>query len=388
MFRGGQIDLRTHDVWLKVNGRVVQLRDALELRRLPAGDQTIVVTPSGSTPPVATAFTSDGELQPGYLRKVTSAARALGSGHLDTPLGDLEVQQRRKFVDRQINRLAASSGVSNDQRMALTNKFRSTVSDLALTRGTDAVNAAVEAMISSTSVGSVQAAVRKLSELPTLADLAGAQPSFGMARPVGVGEATPALAALAVQAGQPPALPLKVNLAAMTSVSGHAIARWLERVDGVIDDEIVEQTRRSFPQLMGRDTSPLDVLVKTCKDRGLDANRLDAVRSILATLVSGTGENAPIVTSRPVAKFGAENDRFHVDVVYAGRSLELTLRADKVVTLPNGQKHVQVQVTTVLDRAHTMTARDMFVDPNVTAELRAEWSERTQIRLVTVIGKI
>ena len=385
-YKGGQVDFATHSVWIMRDGAIVRLTNALALNKI--GDEVVIVVTEGERPG-ASDFTSLQPLPSGISRHVTSAAHALGRGHLDRPVTPDDRQERGRYVERQLNRLYGATGGSQKNRETRTAPLRTKFIDLAERVGTDRLTREIDTLIRGGHVDNLASAMRALEQLPTLADLAGAPVAYGPPRPVGGTGRHPLLDKLPTTAGTKLGVRLAIDLSIDGSVTTHAICRWLERVDRDIDRPLVgtlrdiisarRPTRETELALRGR-------LLAAFDERNLHNRRVKEVRAAIAALVTADGDAAPVVGGRTVGRYNVVQDRFIVDVPYGDRTLELTLgvRGDKATTDSNGTPVIAVSVLTVLD--HGYDDPDVWADDQALPPVQQKmWADQLQKTLLNAM---
>jgi len=387
MYRGGQINLATHVVWVSTPHGAVRINDALKLSRFD-GEVTILIAPltdeSALAQPSAVNFTNP---PTGWLSRRTSYQRATGSGHMDLPLTPTERAERINQVQKSANRLA-SSARDPKRRAELAAGFAYKLTDLFTTHGTDRINDALSDLAST--CDSPQAVMRALRELPSLADLAGAPASVvGPAHPP---RATAALVALQPVPGNHPAPNITVEFSDPRSIHPHALARWLERVEGRIDPELIDATRslltsRSSRAAAQAASEKLDIMLA---ERGLNATFLKDVRlKIVEALSDGPRrtEPRPVFSQRRVHDYGGENDRALLSVSHIGTTLEFTVRARSTNRSPAGKITVALEVISMWPVATALEHPDPWVDKSIAPEYQEQWSLALQERLISAISR-
>ena len=390
MYKGGQADFSTHAVWALVGTRVLRITDAVAVRRISASDVTVIINPlneTTATAPSAESFTAS-SLPEGWLKRITSADRVLGSGHLDTPIGESEKKERSNLIKKTANRLAFAALKDPSRRTELAATISRDLGQLFLTRGTDAVNAHIAA----NSDLAPLALIRSLMEQPSLADLAGA-PSSSTVRSTQI-RPTEALAAIDPIAGNVPARHVVVQPSDPRSVHPHAVARWLQRVAGVIDDELVDATRTLLKSSASRAAAQEASahLNRLLTERGINADTIKAARLAISQALSDPMSRAlddparPVFSDRRAHGLAAENDRALLRANVAGTQIEFSVRAASLGRSHAGREVVTLEVITMWEVAPSLLRADPWVDESIPAEHRERWAAATQDRLISIIS--
>lgn len=370
MCKGGMIDLHERSAWVLIGSsghkQARRVTDATLLQHLGSDDITIIDAPMGIT--VEETYFNADILPEGVRRRVTSAARSMGTDHLDRPLGKEETIARSKIITKTLNRITQTSGGGDSRRKEMIERYGRELDFLMTTRGADDICSAVNSILFENPKITPAAVMRSLSTLPTMSDRLGVvskTASFtSSGRDIAPARPTRALAALGFTSGAVPAALITADLSDPRSISSHAALRFLERIEGVITPEVVEASRnvlRATHTRVGVEEARRR-LTEVTAAVGLDIDRLNRARSVIASLVSDPkgstldSPGRPVIGGRPSHNPGAESDRVILAVEYEGRHLEMIVRATRVTTENGKSPRVAVEVITLWEPASVLAS--------------------------------
>ena len=379
-FKGGQVDLEKYSVWGFIDGKITKINDCLQLKNTVDDIEVDILPHEIKTIEQYKNYPNDKK-----VKRVTNRKRALGSNHLDTPLGEEEINERKMLIESWSEAIVNKTVTNHSSRGMVKENLIKVLTERFLHCGTDLTLKHLKE--NTHKATSLPALIRSIEMIPTLAERAGAPSPKGVRSRLD--RISQHLQALGPVDGEKPKVTLKIDINDPRSVHPHALARYMERVDDRVDEDIILLTKGLIRSRNSREESAKarSALVHALGARGIDNKYINEVVHKISLSLADPHNKPTFSTSRPHI-VGNQHDRAVLIQNIEGVDYEILVRASDSKKLSTDSTVVTLEVITLWPISQISQRKDVWIDDTVPLEYRNEWSLKLQEKLIELARTI
>lgn len=354
MYAGGMVDIRSNYVYYvdRSANKVSRVTNTLEFRHTTTeAEFDIIISPT----PLEITVAEFEESSKG--KKSVNRLRVTGTEHVDKPLTAKEKAIRKATVDRVLKR---ASSVFNVEEEFLSSQYKDKINDIMDRIGSEVFYREFSNLVNENRVKNFSNIIAFLNNSESL-DSKAIKIANNFAKNNNKSEI---IAKMKIVPGEPVTYNLEVDWSKQDSISDHAYVRWLERVEGVLNNDLFNKALVASlvsPFVKTGSTSRAaelyDDFFDKCSALGLDRGKGAEIRSSITEHLSNPSLK---FSSRRSTTSSSIIDRFNALVEVGEKIYEFTLFPYEIRTLPGGKQSVKVKVLSVLDRNYSKTTGDVL----------------------------
>lgn len=355
MYAGGMADLISNCVYfIDKEQAVTRLTNTLQLKHLGNLEGLNVIVSSSTLELTVEEFNNTNN-----NKKYVSIQKVFGADHSDKPITTKEKEIREMVTSKLYARAKTyfkyEDSYFTPELMSKTERLMDQV-------GAENFYRSFAELTNNNKAKSYSNILAYVEAMPTLSEKANSLANQYNKQ----NNKTAILAELNVTAHQPLGYKIQIDYALNDAIADHAYARWLERIDGVVDRDLVEKAILSAMSA-GRSNnikSYKEDFEEKCSRLGIDQNRGKNIRQKISELLSNSELK---FSARSANTESSTVDRFNASLTVGNQLLEFTLFPYQIKKRENQEPVLMVKVLSVLDRNHNATLEDTFTVGSVTA---------------------
>jgi hypothetical protein len=348
MYAGGMADLISSYVYYLNNDKIVtRLTNTLELNYLVDKNNIEVIISSEPLELNEETFNKTAK-----NKKYIPLPKITGGDHSDRPITIKEKEIRAQILERVVKRSKEFFKLSE---VDIPYHLIERTSDLMDKVGSEVFYREFSEIINNGRAKNFSNIIAYISELPSLEEEA-----IKLANLYSKSNSTTKIIRnIGVRPGELVKFKMEVDWAINDSIADHAYVRWLERLEGRIDAELVD---KAIIYTMSRGRGNSNNIFKEsfdtkCESLGINRGLGLEIREKITELLSDPGV---VFSQRKSNTDSSTVDRFNAQIQMGEKLVEFTLFPYKIIDQKSGTPRLMVKILSVLDRNHGITNEDAF----------------------------